>query len=342
MKIGRRYFALVIGIALACWLFVPGRPRLLEKAQPVRMLQGLITNETWYSGYFAAKYFHSPSYAWLSDSELIAVRRSEQRRYEPVRVNVHTGEEKPCAVLTSAFLEKGNFCWRFSPDGRHVLFLGGQNTMVARYAIIDVNSGQTQFWTNRWKNAMPVWLNDSSAVLEWVEEDQEALLRLYRMGSAEVEQRRVQPRVIQAVQLARGNPLLAPLPYDFSSSATDLAALTWRSNELHASKMTLPIGLLPRGHEGYGLLSPQGDRLAWILFQRHKIPRVFFERQLPFVRTAPVFTCSVWISQFDGQELRPLGFLPNGEELRHLAWTPDGKCLSFVFKQTLWLLPAAP
>jgi hypothetical protein len=107
---------------------------------------------------------------------------------------------------------------------------------------------------------------------------------------------------------------------------------------VHAYDISLPIVAAVKGLA----LSPQEDRLAWMLVtDRHG---------------------AVWISQVDGSQMHLLGrlgaypkigHLPEGYQIvssydrsfayafpLQIRWRPDGKRLSFLYEKSLWTVPA--
>jgi hypothetical protein len=95
------------------------------------------------------------------------------------------------------------------------------------------------------------------------------------------------------------------------------------------------------------LLSPKGDRLAWLLYSRREIPpfRRFMNRFFSGSRSPISSHVAISVSGIDGSNFRTIGGIdeqttnPNAFPLL-LRWTPDGRRLSFVYKDAVWTVPA--
>ena len=97
-------------------------------------------------------------------------------------------------------------------------------------------------------------------------------------------------------------------------------------------------------------LSPQGDRLAWIMWVHpSRSPLItFLQQRWPWLgRTADERgVLRLGISRLDGTDLKWIGRMPKlppGDEyeLGDLRWLPGGKSLSFAWKKTLWTVAAS-
>lgn len=93
-------------------------------------------------------------------------------------------------------------------------------------------------------------------------------------------------------------------------------------------------------------LSPDGNRIAWLLTSARTPPMIaFLRRFLPGLVKNLTITRSYQIltSRVDGTDVREIGF-QNADKantgVSHLKWNPDGKRLSFVFGDSLYIVPA--
>ena len=68
-------------------------------------------------------------------------------------------------------------------------------------------------------------------------------------------------------------------------------------------------------------LSPQGDRLIWLL----KFSKKETQEQ-------------IWVSSREGKEMKVVARIPK-EGIGGLQWNPDGKRVSFEYQEKLWILP---
>jgi len=101
-------------------------------------------------------------------------------------------------------------------------------------------------------------------------------------------------------------------------------------------------------HNGVAL-SPQGDRLAWILQVKQDPPgpfRRFLSRWMPSLQRAPEAVLEMRTTRLDGSDVHVIGHMalpkpdPKAEYPGQLQWLPDGKRLSFVYKSVLYTVPA--
>ncbi len=90
------------------------------------------------------------------------------------------------------------------------------------------------------------------------------------------------------------------------------------------------------------VLSPQGDRLAWLIVREYTPPGQRKQRMI-----------GLWVSRLDGSGMQEIGHMdyqpndfghrgyePKKEVPQHLRWTPDGKRLSFQYQGALYTVPA--
>jgi len=92
------------------------------------------------------------------------------------------------------------------------------------------------------------------------------------------------------------------------------------------------------------VLSPGGDRLAWLIVGTPRrtplVQRLFAFFHVP----PPAAQASIWVSDLDGSRPpRPICRIGLGDKQPvpvQLAWTPDGKRLSYLHDGALWTVPA--
>ena|SRR5579871_5556216 len=111
-----------------------------------------------------------------------------------------------------------------------------------------------------------------------------------------------------------------------------------------AHTLTIPMpahtidtnGLAPR-------LSPQGDRLAWVLILDNAPPEpAWLQRLRSWFGQGKQRTMGLWVSGLDGSAMREIGHIayrPGDEVPQDIRWTPDGKRLSFLYKGALYTVP---
>jgi hypothetical protein len=92
-------------------------------------------------------------------------------------------------------------------------------------------------------------------------------------------------------------------------------------------------------------LSPQGTRLAWSVYS--KPPSVngpLWLRRLraTFGMAAPRNSMELWLSRFDGSDMRRLGAIPSSfgkiGNVGDCRWSPNGKQLAFAYNHSLYVL----
>ncbi|HZT40651.1 MAG TPA: hypothetical protein VFA07_00610 [Chthonomonadaceae bacterium] len=90
-------------------------------------------------------------------------------------------------------------------------------------------------------------------------------------------------------------------------------------------------------------ISPQGDRLAWVLTLENAHPEpAWLQRLWALFGQRQRKTFGLWVSHLDGSQLREIGHInyqPDDEVPQDIRWTPDGKRLSFLYKGALYTVP---
>ena len=92
-------------------------------------------------------------------------------------------------------------------------------------------------------------------------------------------------------------------------------------------------------------VSPQGDRVAWIVERQYASP-VFkmLQRLFPALKKDEHESLEIYVSHLDGSHLREIGRVdrkssPIWRLIEEMRWLPGGKCLSFIVNETLWTVP---
>ena len=102
-------------------------------------------------------------------------------------------------------------------------------------------------------------------------------------------------------------------------------------------------GSLPAS-EQCAALSPYGDRLAWlIIYEIRPYGPAWMQRILTFLGQHKHKVIGLWVSRLDGSHMHEIGHLPYqpDEEIpQQIRWAPGGKRLSFVYKGSLYTVPA--
>lgn len=305
------------------------------------------------------------SYFWRDDHTLLFLRLTPKKSvYHVVLVDTGTGRKD----LLPAFNTKNSPRLRgqevvvrivgsrvqehhyqppvaaLSPDGKWLLWgLDSERKWVA--ATLD---GRRQHEWQRGRDAAseapniptyPVWMPDSSGWIEMVSRYSGGMYtithaNLYSLDSASP------PRTVRFSGLSDGlltgltndNQVLLYYPRDPTDRTFPIISADFASARLDADSVTaLKIALTIPDSTGIGevVLSPQGDRLAWVLQTGE----------------AEAAHHTLYVSQADGDEMRPIGWAPYvklGAKYtwpNSLRWTPDGKRISFVYKSAVYTVP---
>jgi len=117
---------------------------------------------------------------------------------------------------------------------------------------------------------------------------------------------------------------------------------------LLVKKIVLPTGAKLRS----GGISPQQQSLCFDLHMSRTPPLFdWLHRIIPAFAIRPAVTTeTLWMSRTDGAGMHEIGYVPapldeNGDQaqqIRHLEWLPDGKQISFIYRDTLYVVPAVP
>ncbi len=96
-------------------------------------------------------------------------------------------------------------------------------------------------------------------------------------------------------------------------------------------------------------VSPQQQTIFYDLEISRTNPfRYWLHRLLPKIDAPPTFARGIWVSRADGSGMREIGHTPFKLESepddwpQHIQWLPDGKQVSFVYHDTLYVVPAEP
>lgn len=96
------------------------------------------------------------------------------------------------------------------------------------------------------------------------------------------------------------------------------------------------------------VLSPHGDRLAWLIHVVEKPSSIitFLAKWFSSMHPVSRYVLKLYTSRLDGSDVQEIGYMeikgkPSATNLpRLLRWLPDGKRLSFVYQGALWTVPA--
>ncbi len=312
--------------ALFLLLYLGERP-LLDRATPV-----VTETERWiqeYGGYF-----------WISNREILSFRQVGRGNVQAYRVDIATGGARPLLALNRSL--RGTVTdtaqWRLSPDGKWLVW-PNLRTSIPRWVASSLDDSRTITWPvlgNR--PSGPLWLPGNN---RWVE-------------FAFVGYNGAQPWIHNLDGTTERGPLINGAfrwPMGITATAR-VVSLEMDSNEAlqgdtyslvssSAPPQTFTISL-PRGTQSTveAELSPQGDRLAYLLrSERQSAIQRFLHTLIPGVDAPTINQYSLWVSRLDGSGAHRIGD-EEGPTVTGLLWTPDGKRLSFFCNNNLYTIPA--
>jgi len=98
-------------------------------------------------------------------------------------------------------------------------------------------------------------------------------------------------------------------------------------------------------------VSPQQRSIFYDIQNSRTSPLLsWLHRLLPHFSKKPTAREELWVSEADGQGMHAIGYIPIPSEtpasdvarLEHLQWLPDGKQISFLYRDTLYVVSAKP
>lgn len=305
-------------------IYYPRRQSLLYRATPV------VDTQRWlqqYGGYF-----------WESDRSILSFRSAGRGGVQAFRVNVATGSSRPLMTLNRTLRGSASATslWRLSPDGKWLIW---QNLQAprARWTASTLDGLQRVTWPISNPTGGPLWLADNRRWVEFVSHRQAGVQPLLHSLDGKT---------------VRGTPITGPFNWPMGVNAQERvisldfrqgAALTiseygLMQGAVPARRFTakLPNGMLS---ESEAELSPQGDRLAYILRTANVSPlQRLLAWLLPPADSRATYRDTLWVSRADGSEMRKLGE-EAGSTVSGLMWMPNGRRISFFCQDRLYTLP---
>jgi hypothetical protein len=231
-----------------------------------------------------------------------------------------------------------------SPDGKWLLWQSTSSFPDGQWIAATLD-GQSQQWKQGSDagsefpgiSTHPVWLRDSSGWVELVSRyaNQTYTItqaNLYRLGKTDPV-KRIRIRGLDDGLLAgvtQDDRVMMHHPDDPRASEVtqaEFSRIGLDAETVSAQKLTFS---LPTSADAADfILSPHGNRLAWILKREREPSRQY----------------TLYIANADGTGIHPIGST-EGVQVgkgyswpRDIRWLPDGKRLSFVFKKAVWVIP---
>jgi hypothetical protein len=300
-------------------------------------------------------------YFWIDDHTLLFLRLTPRKQglFRAVLVDTTTGRKtlpQPFNVKNSAFLmgephsflrAGSNWHWdhdyapprtTLSPDGQWLLWPTARTNPDVQWVAATLD-GEQQLWkqiadpTSERKHLgnSAYWLHDKTGWVELVtrySEKQYTLPRahIYHLGN---------PAPVKTVEIEElgigldvgmthdGRVMMYHPPENQDSITTAVFSLVGLEGDVvKPERLMVPI---PKTQNVWEVtLSPQGDRLAWVLDE---------------IRGGESIN-AIYVSNVDGTELRPIGTAPSVEISNHrysspnkVRWLPDGSRLSFRYNK---------
>lgn len=343
--------AVLVGAAILCvtaavlWAVWPRERLLLARATRVADATGWRADPC--------------AYDWLSDHEVMYFQAAPGRVRIPHRLELSTGrDQEQVALGQQLFFEEGS--WpssdRFlssSTLGSLLLTYRPSPTSRAGVAVLD---GRTvRRWDLGHADVERLWWSPDGSSWTIVAVDVSKQPRVYFVQDCSISDSRAKPRrpVLlpfaphMAVGVLGDGRLLVTYFKTASdpSGRADFAASTPGSGN---APSTFSVSI-PRTVNGYTcVLSPRGDRLAWIM-RETRVPAVstFWQRVRALLSGGAHPRIGLWVSGVDGSGLREIGHIdqdPRQNRLpdvpRVVRWTPDEKRLSFLYHGALYTVTA--
>jgi hypothetical protein len=348
--IGFVLFGLLIALLWTLW---PRERSLLDQATSVCALK------TWYQA-------ETSNYGWLSDHELLHFLPGETL----ASFDLQTKTETPLPAL--ARLVKGSSAsfdgLNVSPDGRWVLWgERGYNSLF-----VAATDGFVRFqWPGYGGLSEAYWLTDSHHWLQNVFGGNKSIgqIHLRNVDTPYVSQ--TFPTVPTSLQ---GLNILAALSQDRLLIRTPDPSTVVKAFSLPGARSVKEIQTTYRDKQQLSLwnlrsgsllrqwtihlpglasdvhVSPQGDRMAWLLQNNRALPwDTLLHRLFPAWRMVKHFSMSLWVSRLDGSQMHEVGSIVlRSPAVRagqiswpwNIRWLPGGKRLSFLYNDALWTVPA--
>lgn len=295
---------------------------------------------------------------WAPQGEAVYLSEKKPDEYGVVRRNVRTGREAVFPSLnpklTTHVRRSGGILsflsFKLSPDSKWLLWLNGKGKQ-SRWIVSSVDGSHAYQWVasadEGLKPLATAWLPNSRRFVTLSVYKNRACLFLYSLDTPNRVQKLDFPRLIcdgvvegilpkgfVLVQILRQNQGREEWRGDFLALGFDAHA-----GQVRKFSASLP----PRASIQTAALSPQGNRLAWILWI-DPLPGAANRGQAK-ERHSSSAQVGIWVCHADGSRMREIGRLPVDENrmsesftLDELNWLPDDKRVSFVYRGTFYAI----
>lgn len=367
----RRRIWLVVGALLGAtlmtvWLCRP-EPTLIDISRVVGPIQ--IGNQA-----------GNQQWKWLSDEELLVLTsdtgtEADSWQGHAERWNVITGKHIRMAGLTDLLNRQGTVpegmprLWALSPNRSWLVwvnFLGGGDVLLPASAHLD--GTHWRFWRTPTLD-VGFFADD----LHWIEQPEEETpaTQVIDLQDKKKDQN-YRPGAPQAKAIFARYILLHPhfVSVELSPKGGSIDISTYRTEDAQALVASqqgegrprngvIPIqkgtvNLPPETNMVMAEPSPKQETILYYLQTNHINPVLsLLHRVVPTIAKAPIRTESLWISKTDGSGFHEIGHVivprsqekdiaaeSNEGEFASVEWLPGGKQVAFVYRHTLYVVPA--
>jgi hypothetical protein len=313
-------------IAVFCWLLYMGERPLLERATPV-----VAGTERWiqeYGGYF-----------WASDQEILSFREVGRGNVHAYRVDIVTGAARPLMTLNTLLRgsARDTAFWRLSPDGKWLVWL---NLTPPRphWVASPLDGSPSVTWPVLGNSQGPLWLPGNQSWVEFsLQGMNTAVPWIHNLDGTVQHGPTINGSLRWPIGVTSTNRVLS---VEMPMNAI-LQNVTYSLTSPPTPAQTYQVAL--PGSTGTAIeteLSPQGDRVAYLLHSERQSPvQQFLHWLIPSADSPSIARYSIWVSRVDGSQTHRIGD-EEGHAVTALLWTPDGKHLSFFCNNTLYTVPA--
>jgi len=332
----RGILPVLLGAPFFFWLFAIRQPATDLETREIDVSQ------------WEARFGHR--YRWFSEREILFQKRDLEGRHSLFVFDSGAKEPQPEPTLLMAGGKAPMDVLSVSPQSKYVLYRRDlQTDLVSCFSTADHS---TRPWSATVADAY-LWFPDAAHVWEFDTETSKIGIR-----SA------MEPDHFHPAVFTKASPL-NHVPFNIGGVCLTrnghywLDQESWKSLPLKAATLVegeigkpnapgkqhivkLPIG------DGWAskircmAFSPNGDHIAWFLFNRRVLPiQRLFERLVGVAERepSPWAHSELWISNVDGTQMHLIGALPRGTEApTELTWSPTGNRLAFVQGDRLYTL----
>lgn len=365
--VGKRFLIVVLvltGTVILLLRMLPPDRELLNIATPILSLNAWDKTLKSQNGIvFPCPYY----FYWLNDHEVLLGKYTDGTHWQIYRKTVTPAYNKaPAAPLAGALINPGEYPASISPDQRWITYFnarGAGGMFHSSYFQLKANTPRPSVSL---QDLDFLWTKDSNEILQFY-----GWPKIIRYTNPDTNQTKTvnlklpdpdsKLMYMQPIATSANNHLI--LQFGGSYFDRSVNTVSFRSKNpsrpsicsfidldlknLNAATRTWDARIPPDAQQGVTELSPQNDRILWNVkcTETSKID-MFLHRFFPQWKTHSYETIHWRISRLDGSGLREIAhFQPNSGAHRkdmdepYPSWVPGGKKLSFIYRETLYVLP---